>query len=104
MTITPSTNEPKPRRTYTKEFKQEAVRLAAQIGNRRAATDLGVDITSIRDWIRAAKTDGEDAFRGHGHAKALEAELARLRRENVILRQEREILKKATEFFSREQR
>ena len=104
MTMTPPTNEPKPRRTYTKAFKQETLRLAGQIGNRRAAADLGIDIAIIRAWIRAAKSEGDEAFRGHGHAKALEAELARLRRENMILKQEREILKKATEFFAREQR
>lgn len=92
------------RRTYTKEFKQEAVRLAGQIGNAPASKDLGVDPTTIRSWVRAAASEGADAFRGHGNPTAVEAELARLRREIVILKQEREILKKATEFFAKESR
>jgi len=92
------------RRTYTKEFKQEAVRLAGQIGSQKAGTDLGVDPSTIRYWVRAAASEGTDAFRGHGNPTAVEAELARLRREINILKQEREILKKAAEFFARESR
>ena len=103
MTIHP-TPKIRTRRTYTKEFKHEAVRLAKQIGSRQVGKDLGVDPTVVRSWVRAAVTEGTDAFRGHGNPTVVEAELARLRREIAILKQEREILKKATEFFAKEPR
>jgi len=102
---TPSSTSPtKNRRVYTKEFKQEAVRLASHIGVRRVSGDLGVDPSTIRLWVRAAATEGSDAFRGQGNPTAVEAEMARMRKEISVLKMEREILKKATEFFAREQR
>jgi transposase len=90
------------RRIYPKEFKQSAVRLADQVGAAQAAKDLGVAPAIIRSWRKAEREEGADAFRGQGNRTALEAELERLRRENRTLRLEREILKKATEFFAKE--
>lgn len=90
------------RRTYTKEFKEEAVRLAKQIGARRAASDLGINATMLRDWVRTLGTDGPEAFRGQGNRTALDAEMTRMRREITVLRQERDILKKAAEFWVKE--
>ena len=92
------------RRTHTKEFKQEAVRLAERpdVGFARAATDLGVHESLLRSWAKARRTEGSDAFRGQGKKAALEAENARLLRENRTLTEERDILKKATAFFARE--
>ena len=90
------------RRKYTKEFKQEAVLLARQIGARQAAADLGINATMLRDWVRALGAEGADAFRGQGNRTALEAEMTRMRREIAVLRQERDILKKAAEFWVKE--
>lgn len=90
------------RRTYTKEFKQEAVRLATQISARQAAADLGIDATMLRSWVRLLSADGTDAFRGRGNRTAMDAEMTRMRREIAELRQEREILKKAAEFWVKE--
>lgn len=90
------------RRTYTKEFKEEAVRLAKQIGARQAAGDLNLNDTMLRDWVRTLGAEGPDAFRGQGNRTALEAEMTRMRREITVLRQERDILKKAAEFWVKE--
>jgi transposase len=54
----------------------------------------------LKQWKRRATEDGKQAFPGHGNLKAEEAELRRLRREVEILRQERDILKKAMVIFS----
>jgi transposase len=105
MTIpTPPRTAKTKRRTHTKEFKQEAVRLARQedIGFVRAAKDLGIHESLLRLWSKALRTEGGDAFRGHGKKAALEAENARLVRENRTLQMERDILKKAAAFFARE--
>ncbi len=92
------------RRRHTKEFKQEAVLLArrADVGFARAAKDLGIHESLLRSWAKAQATEGADAFRGHGKKAALEAENARLIRENRTLMMERDILKKAAAFFARE--
>lgn len=92
------------RRRHTKEFKQEAVLLARRpdVGFSRAAKDLGVHESLLRAWAKAQATEGADAFRGHGKKAALEAENARLLRENRTLQMERDILKKAAAFFARE--
>ena len=91
-------------RTYTAEFKRDAVRLTQSTENiTSAARDLGIGISALRKWIKAAQDAGEQAFPGQGRP-ALTAEqqkLKRLRKENEILCQEREILKKAAAFLSR---
>jgi transposase len=89
------------RRTYTKDFKEGALNLADEVGAAKAGQDLGVDPCVIRGWRRERKRTGSDAFRGHGNRTALEGELTRLRKENAVLVQEREILKKAAAFFAR---
>jgi len=101
MSTTP-TSQPQKRRVYTKEFKASALKLAAEIGCAKAGPDLGVDPGTLRNWRRELRQQGTDAFRGHGNQTAVEAELARLRREVIVLKQEREILKKAAEFFMKE--
>lgn len=83
------------RRIYSREFKQEAVRLVGESGQSLAsvARDLGIDQNSLRKWKRAEEQHGEQAFPGTG--KSHDEELAQLRREVALLRQERDILKKA---------
>ena len=92
------------RRKHSKEFKHEAVVLARRgdVGFSRAAKDLGIHESLLRSWAKAQATEGADAFRGHGKRAALEAENARLVRENRTLLMERDILKKAAAFFARE--
>jgi transposase len=93
-----------PRRTYSAEFKREAVALVVQQGLSfvEAARRLGIRDSLLRKWKAALEAQGDQAFPGKGQQNAQEAELARLRRENEQLRMERDILKKATAFFARE--
>ena len=88
------------RKVYSREFKQEAVRLAREEGQSLAAVarDLGIDQNSLRKWKRAEESHGERAFPGTG--KSHDQELAQLRREVALLRQERDILKKAMSYFA----
>jgi transposase len=93
------------RRIFTREYKLEAARLVAERGvsMAKASRDLGVHISSIRDWVEAYRSDPEQAFPGHGQMKPDVAEIARLQREIVRLKAERDILKKAAAYFARDQ-
>ena len=88
------------RRQYSSEFKREAVHLVTQggVGIAQAARDLGLNDNMISRWKKEAEQNGQRAFPGQGHPQ--DEELSRLRRENEVLRQEREILKKAISIFS----
>lgn len=88
------------RKVYSREFKQEAVRLASQGSHSVAAVarDLGVDANSLRKWKLEEEQHGQQAFPGKG--KSHDQELAQLRREVALLRQERDILKKAMGYFA----
>ena len=85
----------KTRKTYTKEFKQDAVRLVTEQGYNRseAARNLGIDRGMLGRWIRELEEDGSEAFRGNGKLTAEQEELRRLREENRRLKLERDILK-----------
>lgn len=85
------------RRHYTSEFKQEAIRLYETSGKsvRQVELDLGITAGLLNKWRAQQGSNGQAAFVGTGHQTELEAELRRLKRENEILRQERDILKKA---------
>jgi len=91
------------RRSFTKEFKAEVVELVHQPGNTVAsvARDLGLTETAVRAWVKQADVDNG---RREGLTTAERDELARLRKENRVLREERDILKRATAFFARETR
>jgi transposase len=92
------------RRSFTREFKIEAVRRITEQGHSLAevARDLDLSESMLRSWKQALAVDGEQAFPGKGNLPAVEEELRRLRAENQRLRMEREILKKATAFFAKE--
>jgi transposase len=94
----------KARRTFTPEFKVQAVQLVTEQGKSIAevARDLDLSESLLRGWKTALAADGASAFPGHGNPPALEEELRRLRAENKRLTMERDILKKATAFFARE--
>ena len=88
------------RRRFSAEFKQEAVRLLLE-GQKasQVARDLGISAEVLRRWKHQVEAGGSKAFPGHGRVRSENAELVALRRENKILREERDILKKATAFF-----
>lgn len=92
------------RRSYTSEFKAEAVKLVTEKGYSiaEAARSLGIHDTLLRSWKQASAAQGEQAFPGHGKLPPFEEELRRLRTENKRLRAERDILKKATALFAQE--
>lgn len=94
------------RRSYTLEFKEEAVRLVREEGLsfNRVGDDLDVCISVLRDWRRKAERGrlGSPKPDGGRPKRSLEEENAALRKEVRILREEREILKGATAFFARE--
>ena len=94
----------KARRTFTPEFKVQAVKLVTEQGKSIAAVarDLDLSESLLRGWKQALTAEGERAFPGQGHLPALEEELRRLRAENKRLTMERDVLKKATAFFARE--
>ena len=96
----------KRRRTFTPEFKAEAVKLVTEQGRSfaEAARDLDLDIgeSTLRSWRQAIADGGAQAFPGRGNLPAVDQELRRLRAENKRLTMERDILHKATAFFARE--
>lgn len=94
------------RRSFSKEFKEEAVRLATEPGAsvKETAANLGLHANMLHNWVRELSVDGENAFPGNGRLKPDDEEIRRLRRENERLREERDILKKATLFFANEGR
>ena len=90
------------RQTHDKAFKQEAVRLVQTSGKsqRQIADDLGIGLSTLGRWCAEGAENGERAFVGSGHLQPEAEEMRRLGRENDILRQERDILKKALAIFS----
>jgi transposase len=94
------------RRSFTREFKVQAVRMVSEGGRRlsEVARDLELDPKLIRRWREALEQEQEkevsEAFPGKGHLQPESEELRRLQRENARLREEREILKKALAIFS----
>jgi len=94
----------KTRRTFTPEFKAEAVRRIAGQGKSLAevARELGLGERMLRACKQALAAGGDRAFPGQGHLPAHDEELRRLRAEVKRLTMERDVLKKATAFFARE--
>jgi transposase len=82
-------------RTYDKEFKINAVNLCltSNLGYPKIAKDLGVPCSTLHSWVETHQKNGKEAFPGKGHVKASDAEVAQLRKELAILREERDILK-----------
>jgi transposase len=92
------------RRKFSREFKLEAVKLVTQRGvsAAQAAKDLDVHENVLRKWVRELRVAPQEAFPGQGKQKVQDAEIARLRKEVVKLKMERDILKKAAAYFAKE--
>ena len=89
-------------RKYDKEFKLNAVNLYLN-GNRsydQIAEELGMPGATLASWVEKHKKDGAEAFPGKGNLKPSDAEVMQLRKELAIVREERDILKKALGIFS----
>ena len=98
------------RQSYSAEFKAEAVQLV-QRGDKdvtQIARELGVALQQLYGWVRLAEQrKGQrpsDVFTGNGNRTGEQTELERLRRENAQLKEDNEILKKATAFFAKHHR
>jgi transposase len=98
------TRSRRPRRRFDDDFKAQAVRLVLDEGKTVGAVARELDLTetALREWVNRARADRTNGKTGLTTAER--EELARLRKENRILREEREILKKAAAFFANERR
>lgn len=97
---------PTPKRTYTREYRIEAVKLVidAKMGVVAAAEKLGVSVKTYSNWVQQAKAGTLVAIDAHRLAPVtdLQAEISRLKRELAIACEERDILKKATAYFAKQ--
>ena len=95
---------PRARRSFTSEFKAEIVELCRR-GDRsvgQVARDFDLTETAVREWVKQADLDA--GTRSDGLTTEERSELAALRRENRRLREDVEVLKRATAFFAKETR
>lgn len=94
------------RKSYSKEFKLQAVAMTNEKNGKtvaEVADDLGIDYSMLRHWRIKYQQSGESAFPGQGNQNLTpeEAEIQRLKMELEIVKEEREILKKAVAIFSK---
>jgi transposase len=96
----------KKRRSYDSEFKREAVKLVIEGGRvaSEVAKGLGISENVIYRWIKQYREDPENAFPGKGKLKPEDEEIRRLRRELADVKEERDILKKVVNIFSKPQK
>lgn len=96
----------KKRAKHPAEYKQEAVRRV--VGGSETvvavADDLGIGRDALYRWVREHRENPGEAFRGNGKLTSQDEEIRQLRKENARLREEREILEKATAFFAKKSR
>ena len=92
-------------KTYTREFKREAVRLAEEsdLPATQVARQLGIHRNVLASWRKQLAEQGKQAFSGDPVESAEEYEIVKLRQEVKLLRMERDVLKKALEIISRGQ-
>jgi len=95
--------EQKKRRTFDRQFKVDAVNLVVQGGKRvpEVARDLGIDANSLYHWKRELEEEASVAFPGKGKLTAEAEEIRRLRRALEQADEERDVLKKALAYFSK---
>ena len=94
----------KSRRKYSREFKLEAVKLVVEQGRTigDVADSLGVSRGVLQRWKSQLKSEGALAFPGNGRLNEADEESRKLRKELARVRQERDILRKATAYFANE--
>jgi transposase len=94
-----------PQGRYTREFREEAVKLVIEEGLSwgEAAQRLSLPTSTLANWVKASKSGKlGDIGKGYRPLTEVEIELARIKKENAILKMECEILKKAAAYFARE--
>lgn len=91
------------KKKYDKEFKLNAIRFYEESGKtyQEVEEDLGIGVGNLVRWRKQLDKEKGEAFRGNGNMTEEQKELYRLRRENEILKEEREILKKVVGMFSK---
>ena len=89
------------RRSFSKAFKEEALRMCEVQPKSEVARSLNIHENLLYKWSREAVQSGDDAFRGRGNRTAVEEENRQLRLENARLKEEAEILKKASAYFAK---
>ena len=91
------------RRTFTREFKVEAVKLIRSAACPMCRPPRSWVFTSqLRSWVKVFAEDPQQAFPGQGQMKPAQLEIARLKREVAKLKAKRDILKKAAAYFAKE--
>lgn len=92
------------RKTYTKEFKLDAVSLVLEQGYSKAeaARSLSINQNQLGRWIKEHEAEDGQAFRGNGKLSPEQEEIQELKRRVKRLEMEKEVLKKATVFFAAE--
>ncbi len=88
---------------YDKAFKEQVVLriLAEETTPGEIAKEIGVHYTTVRDWVKNYKRDGDSAFPGNGKLKPEDEEMRKLRKQLADLKEENEILKKAAAYFAK---
>ena len=94
----------RPKKTYDKEFKLEAVRLVVEEGLSASSVEkkLGIGKSTVYKWVQQYNADPEHPFPGKGQLKPPEREIRDLKRELERVKRERDILKKAVAIFSKD--
>ncbi len=97
-------NQKRKRPNYTKEFKQDAIKLATEQGYScpEVGRRLGIPTSNVSRWVRQNRQDQQGLSDGGVTRREMEVEIRRLKKENKRLEMEREILKKAAAFFAKE--
>ena len=92
------------RKSFTAEFKREAVRLLESTEKPASdlARELGIRRNQLYKWKEQLSRRGQQAFPGHGHRIDSGDELSRLRQELERVKEERDLLKKAAAYFAKE--
>lgn len=91
------------RRSFTEEFKREAVELAGKIGISEAERELGINESTLRAWRRGIQNPGPERLNDKKSYSDLEKENRRLTKENGYLKEINKVLKKSTAIFSSDQ-